>query len=78
MKLDGVYAEDKKGCIRFRPAFPPSDAEMARVTERIRALSPGSSSAAAWGRKPIVTNRIPSGTASRCSPNSLALRFPGA
>jgi hypothetical protein len=34
--LDGVYAEDKKGCVYFRPAPPPSDAEVARVTERLQ------------------------------------------
>jgi hypothetical protein len=33
--LDGVYAEDKKGYVCFRPAPPPSDAEVARVTDRI-------------------------------------------
>jgi hypothetical protein len=36
LALDGVYAEDKKGCVCFRPAPPPSDAEVARVTERIQ------------------------------------------
>ena len=38
LALDGVYAEDKKGCISFHPAPPPSDAEVARVTERIQLL----------------------------------------
>jgi len=36
LALDGVYAEDKKGYVCFRPAPPPSDAELARVTERIQ------------------------------------------
>jgi hypothetical protein len=35
LALDGVYAEDKKGCVCFHPAPPPSDAEVARVTARI-------------------------------------------
>jgi hypothetical protein len=30
-----VYAEDKKGRVRFHPAPPPSNAEVARVAERI-------------------------------------------
>jgi hypothetical protein len=38
LALDGVYAEDKKGCVCFRPAPPPSDAEVARVTKRIQRL----------------------------------------
>jgi hypothetical protein len=33
--LDGVYAEDKKGCVCFRPAPPPSNAEVARVADRV-------------------------------------------
>jgi len=33
--LDGVYAEDGQGRIRFHRAPPPSDAEMARVAGRI-------------------------------------------
>jgi hypothetical protein len=36
MALDGVYAEDKKGCICFHLAPPPSDAEVARVAKRIQ------------------------------------------
>jgi hypothetical protein len=34
--LDGIYVADETGCIRFRQAAPPSDAEVARVTERIQ------------------------------------------
>ena len=36
LALDGVYAEDMKGRVCFHPAPPPSDDEVARVTERIR------------------------------------------
>jgi len=35
LALDGIYAEDEMGYIRFHQAAPPSDAEVARVTERI-------------------------------------------
>ena len=35
LALDGVYAVDEKGYICFRLVPPPSDAEVARVTERI-------------------------------------------
>ena len=36
LALDGIYIEDEMGCIRFQQAAPPSDAEVARVTERIQ------------------------------------------
>jgi len=36
LALDGIYVEDEVGCIRFHQAAPPSDAEVARVTERIQ------------------------------------------
>lgn len=36
LTLDGIYAEDQMGCIRFDKAAPPSDAEVARVTERVQ------------------------------------------
>jgi len=35
LALDGVYAEDKQGRIRFHRAPPPSNAEVARVAGRI-------------------------------------------
>jgi hypothetical protein len=35
LALDGVYAEDKRGYIRFHAAPPPSDAEVARVARRL-------------------------------------------
>ena len=33
--LDGVYAEDADRAVRFHRLFPPTDAEVARVTDRI-------------------------------------------
>ena len=33
--LDGVYAEDSSGRVRFHRLFPPDDAEVAKVTDRI-------------------------------------------
>jgi len=35
LALDGLYAEDERGYIRFHPAPPPSDAEVARMAGRI-------------------------------------------
>ena len=33
--LDGIYAEDERGKVTFRPVGPPSDAEVARVTANV-------------------------------------------
>jgi len=44
----------------------------------IVAVSAGCWSVAAWDRKQIPTKSIPCGTASRCSPNFMALRSPAA
>jgi ribosomal protein S27E len=33
--IDGVYAEDTEGCVRFQRLITPDDAEIARVTDRI-------------------------------------------
>ncbi len=62
LALDGVYAEDKEGRIRFHRVPPPSDAEVTRVA--------GSSSTGTLDHKPIRSCTI-----SRCWPNSTALRF---
>jgi hypothetical protein len=77
LALDGIHIDEEEGGIAFRPVSPPSDAEVARVTERIhrriakllerRGLGPQS-----------MTKPIPFCTTSRCSPNSTALRFPAA
>lgn len=35
LALDGVYSENKDGSLRFHPAGPPSDDEIAHVVERV-------------------------------------------
>lgn len=35
LALDGVYSETEDGALRFHPAGPPSDDEVARVVERV-------------------------------------------
>jgi hypothetical protein len=79
LALDGIYAEDEMGCIRFHQVAPPSDAEVARVTERIQRLITrllerrGLGPQADGDEFDSLRN-----SHNRCSPSSTALRFPGA
>ena len=75
LALDGIYIVNEDGTITFRHVAPPSDAEVARVTERICRRVTKLLERRPWS-KSTLRKPIPCSTISRCSQNYTALLFP--
>ena len=74
MSLDGIYIENSNGELAFRRVGPPSDAEVARVADRVHRRVMRLMEQRGLGRRLTRRKQIRFGAMSRCLPNSIAHR----